>query len=44
MKPNCAVLIPMTQIMTLFAAANTHPSQHLLPTRIVDKTVNAQEK
>jgi hypothetical protein len=37
MKPSCAVLNPMTQMIRLFAAASTQPSQHLLPTRIVRK-------
>jgi len=44
MKPNCAVLNPMTQMIRLLIAANTQPSQHLLPTRIVDKTVSTQDK
>src|ERR1700682_3237594 len=44
MKPSCAVLNPMTQMIRLFAAANTQPSQHLLPTRIVEKTVSTQDK
>jgi hypothetical protein len=44
MKPNCAVLNPMTQMIRLFAAASTQPSQHLLPTRIVEQTVSTQDK
>jgi hypothetical protein len=44
MKPNCAVLNPMTQMIRLLAAASTQPSQHLLPTRIVEKTVSTQDK
>ena len=44
MKLSCAVLNPMTQMIRLFAAASTQPSQHLLPTRIVENTVSAQDK
>ena len=44
MKPSCAVRNPMTQMMRLFTAANTHPSQHLRPTRIVEKIVSTQDK
>src|SRR5258708_798710 len=44
MKPSCSVLSPMTQMIKLFAAASTQPSQHLLPTRIVEKTVRTQDK
>jgi hypothetical protein len=44
MKPSCAVLNPMTQMIRLFAAASTQPSQHLLPTRIVEKIVSTQDK
>jgi hypothetical protein len=44
MKPSCAVLNPMTQMIRLFAAASTQPSQHLLPTRILEKTVSTQDK
>jgi hypothetical protein len=42
-KPNCAVRIPMTQIMTLLIAATNHPCQSFLPTRTVESTVNTQE-
>src|ERR1700693_834176 len=34
----------MTQMIRLFAAASTNPSQHLLPTRMVEKIVSAQDK
>ncbi len=34
----------MAQMRMLFAAARTQPSQHLLPTRIVEKTVRTQDK
>ena len=34
----------MRQMIRLFAAASTQPSQHLLPTRIVDTTVRTQDK
>ena len=34
----------MTQMIRLFAAANTQLSQHLLPTRIVDKIVNTTDE
>src|SRR6266436_4559110 len=44
MKASCAVLNPMTQMIRLFAAASTQPSQHLLPTRIVEKIVRTQDK
>jgi len=44
MKPNCAVLIPIMQIITLFAAASTQPFQHLYPTRIVERIVSTQDK
>jgi hypothetical protein len=44
MNPNCAVRKPITQIMTLFTPARAHPSQHRRPTRIVDATVNTQER
>jgi hypothetical protein len=43
MNPNCAVRSPMTQMMTLLMAANIQPSQHLLPTRIVERIVKTQE-
>jgi len=44
MKPSCAILNPMTQMIRLFAAASTQPSQHLLPTRIVENTVSTQDR
>src|SRR6185369_1749390 len=34
----------MTQMIKLFAAASTQPSQHLLPTRMVEKIVRTQDK
>src|ERR1700730_1479995 len=43
MEPSCAVLNPMTQMIRLFAAASTQPSQHLLPTRIVERIVSTQD-
>jgi hypothetical protein len=44
MNPNCEVLRPMRQMITLLIAASTHPSQHLLPTRIVEQIVSKQDK
>jgi hypothetical protein len=44
MNPNCAVFNPMTQMIRLFAPASTQPSQHLLPTRIVEITVGTHDK
>jgi len=44
MKASWAVLSPMTQMIKLFAAASTQPSQHLLPTRMVEKIVRTQDK
>ena len=44
MKPSCPVLSPMTQMIRLLTAAITQPAQHLLPTRIVEKTVSTQDK
>jgi hypothetical protein len=34
----------MTQMIRLFAAASTQPSQHLLPTRMVEQIVSTQDK
>lgn len=34
----------MTQMIRLFAAASTQPSQHLLPTRTVEQIVSTQDK
>jgi hypothetical protein len=34
----------MTQMIRLLTAASTQPAQHLLPIRIVEKTVNTQDK
>ena len=34
----------MTQMIRLLTAAITQPVQHLLPTRIVEKTVSTQDK
>jgi hypothetical protein len=42
-KPNWAVRIPMKQMMTLFAAATTHPCHSFFPTRTVEMTVNTHE-
>jgi hypothetical protein len=44
MKPSCPVLNPMTQMIRLLTAASTQPVQHLLPIRIVEKTVSTQDK
>jgi hypothetical protein len=44
MKPSCPVLNPITQMIRLLIAASTQPVQHLLPTRIVEKTVSTQDK
>ncbi|HTX76787.1 MAG TPA: hypothetical protein VMD29_11325 [Terracidiphilus sp.] len=43
-NPNWSVLNPMTQISTLFTAATSSPIHNLRPTRIVESTVNKQEK
>ena len=43
-KPSCAVLMPMTHIITLFTVANTQPSQHRRPTRIVEVMVSTHER
>jgi hypothetical protein len=32
------------QIITLFAAASSQPSQHLFPTRMVERIVSTQDK
>jgi hypothetical protein len=42
-KPNWAVCIPMKQMMTLFAAATTHPCQSFFPTKTVEITVKTHE-
>jgi len=34
----------MTQMIRLFAAASTQPTQHLLPTRMVEQIVSTQDK
>jgi|HubBroStandDraft_4_1064222.scaffolds.fasta_scaffold461107_1 hypothetical protein len=44
MKPSCPVLNAIKQIIRLLTAAITQPVQHLLPTRIVEKTVRTQDK
>lgn len=44
MKPNCAVLNPMTQMMALFAEATIHPCHMRRPTRTVERTVSRQER
>jgi len=44
MKPNCAVLMPMMHMMTLFTVANTQPSQHRRPTKIVEVMVSTQDR
>jgi len=43
MNPNCEVRKPMTQMMMLLIAASIQPSQHRLPTRIVERIVKTQE-
>lgn len=43
-NPSCSVLIPIIHISTLLAPASAQPSQHRRPTRIVDTTVNTQER
>jgi hypothetical protein len=43
-KPNWAVLMPMMHMMTLFTVANTQPSQHRRPTRIVEMMVSTQDR
>lgn len=44
MKPSCSVLRPITHMSTLLTPAKAQPSQHRRPTRIVDATVNTQER
>jgi hypothetical protein len=44
MNPNCAVRKPIMQIITLFTAASTHPSQHLLPIKTVETMVKTQDR
>jgi len=44
MKPDCSVLIPMTQIITLLSAPSAQPSQRRRPTRIVEVIVSKQDK
>jgi hypothetical protein len=43
-KPSWAVLMPMMHMITLFTVANTHPSQHRRPTRIVEVMVSTQDR
>jgi hypothetical protein len=43
MKPNWAVLTPMMQISTLFAAATIQPYHCFRPTRTVDTTVKMHD-
>jgi hypothetical protein len=43
-KPSCAVRTPITHMITLLTAASSQPSQQRRPTRIVDATVNRQER
>src|ERR1700676_3142752 len=42
-KPVCDVFNAITQIRALFKPATSHPSQRLLPTRIVEPIVKTQE-
>jgi hypothetical protein len=42
-NPNCAVRIPIRQMMMLFNPAITQPCHNLLPTSTVEKMVNTQE-
>ncbi len=44
MNPNCAVCTPITQMGKLFTAATASPIHSLQPTRIVESTVNRQER
>jgi hypothetical protein len=44
MKPNCAVLNPITQTMTLLTAARIQPSQQRFSNKMVDKTVRMQDR
>ena len=43
MKPACEVRKPITQMITLFTAARTHPCHFRRPTKIVEITVNRHE-
>jgi len=42
-KPNCAVRIPIKQIIALLAPAMIQPCHNFLPTRSVETTVSAHE-
>ena len=42
-NPNCAVRMPIRQMMTLFTPAITHPCHNFLPTSTVEKIVKIQE-
>jgi hypothetical protein len=42
-KPGCAVRSAMMQINTLFTPAIIHPCHRRRPTRMVERTVRAQE-
>jgi hypothetical protein len=44
MNPSCSVRKPITHMMTLFTPANAQPSQHRRPTKMVEATVNTQER
>lgn len=43
-KPHCPVRNPIMQMITLLAAATTHPCHIRRPTRIVDVMVSRQER
>jgi hypothetical protein len=42
-KPNCAVRIPMKQMMTLLTPATIQPCHNFFPTSTVDITVKTHE-
>ena len=43
MNPDCEVLAPMTQMMTLFVPATIHPDHMRRPIRTVESTVSRHE-
>ena len=43
-NPNCAVRIPMTHMIILFAPAMTQPCQCFFPTRTVERMVKKQDR
>jgi hypothetical protein len=42
-NPNCAVRMPIAQMITLLAAATTQPCHSFFPTSTVEITVNTHD-